>query len=178
MKRPLVATITMLAPVERGGAIRRLLAGIVVVLAVVVAVFAAARPASADVAPRTVILFGNTLAMLKQSQNSVLQPDFRYCSPNRKACLVYQSDGNLVVYDENNWARFATNTNGRGNRALFQADGNLVVYGSSGAIWASGTSTRRVSSLRMQPDGNVVIYATYSNGQLCCVPIWATNTNH
>ncbi|KAL5697712.1 hypothetical protein ACHQM5_028829 [Ranunculus cassubicifolius] len=56
-----------------------------------------------------------------------------------------QTDGNLVVYDYNNRAMWASNT----NRAIasyylsLQCDGNLVIYTPGGtAIWATGTNRR------------------------------------
>ncbi|MCZ9338152.1 hypothetical protein NGM37_10225, partial [Streptomyces sp. TRM76130] len=54
--------------------------------------------------------------------------------------LRMQTDGNLVVYDENDKARWATMTFGDDFQAVFQADGNLVVYTSdSRPVWASKT---------------------------------------
>lgn len=42
-----------------------------------------------------------------------------------KAFLIMQTDGNLVVYDESNRARWASHTAGAGHHAQFQTDGNL-----------------------------------------------------
>jgi hypothetical protein len=90
-----------------------------------------------------------------------------------KADLTMQSDGNLVVYDENGHARWASNTVGRGSYATFQDDGNFVVYDSGNhAVWASNTSGHPGAVLAVQDDGNVVIYA--ANGAV----LWATGTNH
>jgi hypothetical protein len=41
---------------------------------------------------------------------------------------------------------------------LYQLDGNLVVYGLEGATWSSGTEGHSVGSLEMQGDGNLVLY--------------------
>ncbi|MGA4840713.1 hypothetical protein [Streptomyces sp. G45] len=88
------------------------------------------------------------------------------------ARLVQQSDGNLVVYDEFNRARWASNTVGKGWTTVFQTDGNLVVYTRSGrAVWASNTDGHPGSRLVVQDDGNVVIY----DGSRA---IWATGTDH
>ncbi len=88
------------------------------------------------------------------------------------ARLVMQSDGNLVVYDEFNVARWASNTVNRGWRAVFQTDGNFVVYTRSGhAVWASNTAGHPGSRLVVQDDGNVVIY----DGSRA---VWASGTNH
>ncbi|MEV0445936.1 hypothetical protein AB0I84_33040 [Streptomyces spectabilis] len=88
------------------------------------------------------------------------------------ARLVMQSDGNLVIYDEFNRARWATRTVGQGWTTRFQEDGNLVVYTRSGrAVWASNTAGHPGSRLVVQDDGNVVIY----DGSRA---IWASGTNH
>ncbi|MEV0323106.1 hypothetical protein ACIBKX_33715 [Streptomyces sp. NPDC050658] len=88
------------------------------------------------------------------------------------ARLVMQSDGNLVIYDEFNRARWASNTVGQGWTARFQTDGNLVVYTRSNRpVWASNTAGRPGSRLVIQDDGNVVIY----DGSRA---VWASGTNH
>ena len=59
--------------------------------------------------------------------------------------LVWQGDGNLVLYTASGAATWSSNTWGAGKALSFQADGNLVVYRSLGtsapseALWASGT---------------------------------------
>jgi hypothetical protein len=63
--------------------------------------------------------------------------------------LVYQTDGNLVVYDAANTAVWASGwtpnfpypscTSGNCT-AQFQNDGNLVLYAGTKPYWASGTS--------------------------------------
>ncbi|MBD0746770.1 hypothetical protein [Streptomyces sp. CBMA152] len=88
------------------------------------------------------------------------------------ARLVMQSDGNLVIYDEFNRARWASNTVGQGWTARFQTDGNFVVYTRSNRpVWASNTDGRPGSRLAVQDDGNVVIY----DGSRA---VWASGTNH
>lgn len=96
-----------------------------------------------------------------------------YCAAG-KARLVLQDDGNFVLYDENDHARWAANTYGRGQRATMQGfDGNLVVYnGENQALWASNTCCHDNWFLAVQSDGNVVIY----DGNT--IPQWATNTAH
>ncbi|MBK3635480.1 protein kinase [Streptomyces sp. MBT97] len=72
--------------------------------------------------------------------------------------LVIQPDGNLVIYDADHTARWASRTTGEGNTARFQADGNLVVYNSGGQpLWASQTNGHDGAVLVFQADGNVVI---------------------
>jgi hypothetical protein len=66
---------------------------------------------------------------------------------------------------------------------LFQPDGNLVLYTAGGAaVWASQTNARCVYGLTptigLQADSNFVIYCTYhaTNGDIVANSIWATNT--
>ncbi|GAA3029082.1 hypothetical protein GCM10020000_02090 [Streptomyces olivoverticillatus] len=88
------------------------------------------------------------------------------------ARLVMQTDGNLVVYDEFNRARWDSHTVNQGWKAVFQTDGNFVVYTHSGrAVWDSHTYGHPGSRLAVQDDGNVVIY----DGSQA---IWATHTEH
>jgi hypothetical protein len=90
----------------------------------------------------------------------------------KKAQLRMQSDGNFVLYDENNKPRWATMTFGSNYHAVFQADGNLVVYTSGNQpVWASQTGGHDGSILRLQGDGNMVIYSGST-------AIWASNTQH
>jgi hypothetical protein len=86
--------------------------------------------------------------------------------------LIMQTDGNLVVYRNNdNRALWATGTQGSDvHRAVMQTDGNLVLYHVNNApAWASNTAGKPGSFLAMQNDGNLVIYQPI-------VPIWASNT--
>ena len=71
----------------------------------------------------------------------------RWYSPNRQYFLVFQDDGNLVMYKDGGdkiWAsndstkyKYALNT---ADKLVFQTDGNIVIYDKGGkALWASGT---------------------------------------
>ena len=87
--------------------------------------------------------------------------------------LIYQSDGNLVLYRNDAVPLWHTQTYGTSpGRAIMQLDGNLVVYDGSGTpIWASGTVGFDGAWLVMQTDGNLVIYS--SSG----APVWASGTS-
>ncbi|BBA96930.1 hypothetical protein RVR_2456 [Actinacidiphila reveromycinica] len=67
-------------------------------------------------------------------------------------------DGDLVVSDVNGAILWSAHTSGSGNQAVFQSDGNLVVYNSAHhALWASGTVGHSGAHLVLQSDGNVVV---------------------
>lgn len=101
-----------------------------------------------------------------------LQPDKKYWSDNGQYYLVFQRDGNLVLYNRSSRAIWEAKTMNRGTQAIFQNDGNLVVYAPGNrSIFSSNTSGRRANKLVVQDDGNVVIYNRST-------PLWATNTNN
>ena len=75
--------------------------------------------------------------------------------------LAYQSDGNLVLYDDVlHTAPWSSGTAGRSaGLAGMQGDGNFVVYDASIAPrWMSGTATNANARLVLQSDGNLVVY--------------------
>ena len=104
------------------------------------------------------------------SANQSLQPDQKRQSRNGRAELLYQGDGNLVLYVDGR-ALWASHTAGRAaGEAVMQGDGNLVVYdGARQPVWASGTSGHDGALLAVQDDGNCVIY---HDGRA----LWATHT--
>jgi hypothetical protein len=82
-------------------------------------------------------------------------------SPNARFRLVYQVDGNLVLYDDT--ARtyvWTTATAGStAGQLVMQGDGNLVVYDAAGRpAWFSATSGNTGAILALQNDGNLVVY--------------------
>ena len=94
-------------------------------------------------------------------------------SPNRRAQLIMQTDGNLVLYDlTNHNALWGSMTNGKGGvRANMQPDGNFVVYTSNyHPLWASGTDKNPGAFLAVQDDGNVVVY-------IGTHPLWSSKTD-
>jgi hypothetical protein len=96
----------------------------------------------------------------------------RLTSANGRYFLVFQEDGNLVLYRKSrvaDRALWASSTNGRVNRCVMQADGNFVLYKDGNAVWISGSNGHTNAMLVVQDDGNMVIY----DGQQA---VWHTNT--
>jgi hypothetical protein len=89
-------------------------------------------------------------------------------SANGRYKLIFQRDGNLVLYGPRDRALWASHTQGRQvERCIMQTDGNLVLYLRGGqAIWNSQTYRFAGSFLWLQDDGNLVIY----------YPVWNTGT--
>lgn len=109
----------------------------------------------------------------------VLGPGNVVLSPNGRYALIYQHDGNLVLYDSQarepngSWqVHWASHTPfGCPGHVIMQPDGNLVVYGGLGHVgFATGTHGKPNAWAAVQDDGNFVIY----HG---AVPVWATNTH-
>ncbi|MEV0775991.1 Dyp-type peroxidase [Streptomyces sp. NPDC050428] len=91
-----------------------------------------------------------------------------------KARLVMREDGNLVVLDESDQARWESGTAGSGGaRATFQEDGDIVVLTTGDRpVWKSRTTGNPGAKLILLTDGNVVIRA--ADGTV----VWQTNTAH
>lgn len=113
-----------------------------------------------------------------------LNPGDILFSATRAFQLIFQTDGNLVLYaiddatlpvdiTQGSYSKviWASNTNGSGAiRCVMQTDGNLVLYtASDAAVWASSTNGRPGAFLRCQDDGNLVIYVGGT-------AVWASNT--
>jgi hypothetical protein len=73
-----------------------------------------------------------------------LRPGQSLETTNRNRKLVFQSDGNLVLYNAAGQPLWASGTHGKGGNLLsLQLDGNLVLYNAAGQpLWASGTHIR------------------------------------
>lgn len=117
---------------------------------------------------------GNQLAQVNTSvrPGGVLYPGQRLSTRDRKTNLVFQGDGNLVLYDFQGKPLWASNTDGKDASFLsLQGDGNLVIYSTQGKpLWASNTDRRNASPvLVLQEDKNVVLY---DNSRAT----WASNT--
>lgn len=98
-----------------------------------------------------------------------LLPGQALTSGNGQYRLLYQQDGNVVLYDDfNRTAPWASGTVGTAaGQAVLQADGNFVIYDAQGAArFSTATAGNQNAYLVVQNDGNVVLYR--SDGQ----PIW------
>ena len=109
------------------------------------------------------------IAMTTVKSGATLKPDTYVLSPSRQYKLIYQTDGNLVLYRASGeflWNNGKTNT---GGKVVMQTDGNLVSYNAAGkALWGSLTSKNPGAFLGVQDDGNVVVYAVDS-----CKALWS-----
>lgn len=93
-------------------------------------------------------------------------------SDNGRFVLVYQPDGNLVLYVDDGQPIWASQTAGTSNGYVtMQRDGNLVIYNARGEpMWHTSTHNHPGSVLALQDDGNLVIYRPDGT------PIWASGT--
>ncbi|CAM4294759.1 phosphatidylinositol-specific phospholipase C domain-containing protein [Pseudoalteromonas byunsanensis] len=116
------------------------------------------------------VIHGDTLV-----QSSYLEANEQIVSHDGRHRLLMQSDGNLVIYS-NNQPIWATNTPGSTavrahlTNGIFGIGGNLTLLDAQNqVVWqtnSSGVNTRLV----MQSDGNLVIYDANN------APVWASNT--
>lgn len=91
-----------------------------------------------------------------------------------RARLRFESDGDLVVRDENEEERWRAGVAGRGAvRGEFRANGALVLPNVNGEVlWSTNTSGHGGATLVVGVDGNVSIRA--ANGRV----LWQTDTAH
>ena len=117
------------------------------------------------------------VATSRLTRGGALRPGESMYSANAAFRLVYQTDGNLVVYRiEDGVALWSTRTFGMSaGRAVMQRDGNLVLYAPDGTVhWSSATHGAAAANgfLTMQSGGNLVITGRAGN------VVWATNTGN
>jgi len=109
-----------------------------------------------------------------------LVPGASIISWNGRRNLLYQNDGNVVMYknDGTTDAIWSTKTYGStSNMMVMQPDGNLVVYDASwNPIWASNTFDNRGAYLYLQDDGNLVIYRKGGGPEISGSDLWASDT--
>ncbi|MDO8793020.1 MAG: pre-peptidase C-terminal domain-containing protein, partial [Vicinamibacterales bacterium] len=91
-------------------------------------------------------------------------------SPNSRYRLVYQSDGNLVLYDNTaGTATWFAGTSGAPGQVVLQTDGNMVIYSAgNAALWFTGTPGNPGAFLALQSDGNLVLYSAAG------APLWVS----
>lgn len=100
----------------------------------------------------------------------LLRVDVPLVSQDGRFRLLYQSDGNLVLYAPTG-PLWASGTHGQPGFCAMQGDGNFVVYNKAGQPrWASNTNGKPGAWLLVQNDGNMVIYSVTGKA------LWASNT--
>ena len=92
-------------------------------------------------------------------------------SQDNRFKLVYQGDGNLVLYREDGARLWTSGTGGHEpGEVRMDTDGALVIFGPYPTIVWSHSTDSPGARLVVQNDGNMVIYSTSNE------PLWATNT--
>ncbi|CAM6108195.1 unnamed protein product [Calypogeia fissa] len=101
-----------------------------------------------------------------------LQTCEKLISRNGKYTFVNQGDGNLVIYNNDGLATWASMTRSKGAGNLYmQTNGDLVLYNTDGdvetpgaPIWSSGTANRGNGPFKLvlHDDGKLVIYDSNS----------------
>lgn len=94
-------------------------------------------------------------------------------SQNVRFRLIYQRDGNLVLYDdETRTPRWATGTQGTDpGHAVLHDSGDFVVYDAHGQPrWSTQTTGHEHAVLVLQDDGNVVLRGSSDSRLWACCP--------
>ncbi len=100
----------------------------------------------------------------------VLYPDQSIRSANGRFSLIYQRDGNLVLYGPAGWLWQSGTAGTPGAICIMQGDGNLVIYDWNNQwIWDSETDHNPGSRLLVQDNGMVAIYDPSNK------LVWSTN---
>lgn len=113
----------------------------------------------------------NFLSYVDQAlPTGVMYPRQFLNTADRRKKLIFQPDGNLVLYSNGN-PIWASNTLNRGGTDIvMQADGNLVMRRNGQYIWDTKTYGNPNAHLIVQADGNLVIYNNLG------LPRWYTST--
>jgi hypothetical protein len=94
-------------------------------------------------------------------QPQLTAKNYSVLSPSSRYALIFQTDGNLVLYGMPGYkpVLYASNTNQSGiSRLDMQADGNLVIYGNdSKPKWATDTQGHPGAELNVLDSGDAVI---------------------
>lgn len=111
---------------------------------------------------------------IPEAFNGSLYPDQAITSENGRFRLIYQLDGNLVLYDDQNkiplWDSKSTGSSP--GVAVLQDDGNLVVYdGSERVVYKSNIPPSSGSYLLVENSGNMAIY------DRCTTLVWESKTD-
>jgi subtilisin family serine protease len=103
--------------------------------------------------------FANHCGLFMPGQTLYKGQSISSCSGNTR--LIFQTDGNVVLYRNDGVALWHTRTNGKTNATYFtmQNDGNLVLYTNTWSpLWNSRTAGNTNAFLFLQDDRNLVIY--------------------
>jgi hypothetical protein len=94
--------------------------------------------------------------------NQQLRWDEALVCDNKRFTFVHQSDGNLVLYDDQVRPVWSNGTVGQDTELLvMQDDGNLVLYSTDGqALWNSGTAGHPGAQLEVRDDGKIAVIDT------------------
>ena len=71
--------------------------------------------------------------------------------------LIYQGDGNLVLYAPNGVPLWWTGVVGPPGVTMMQTDGDLVILSNGTDVWQTGTAGHPGAYMRVQSDGNLVL---------------------
>jgi hypothetical protein len=125
--------------------------------------------------PSTSVWADNMVVQTMQN-GDLLEPNQVLISPSHNFELVMQSDGNLVVEDNEGNALWETYTNTYpGAYATLGSDGDLAVISNGTEVWNLGSAGQPGDHLDMQDDGNLVLYPAGDNSSTGGA-LWSSDT--
>jgi hypothetical protein len=108
----------------------------------------------------TGVILNKSLETNQLNPGTIVKAGDYIVSPNGKFVTTMQYDGNLVTYAGSRAVWNSGTPGSFGNYVVFQSDGNLVVYNASNvALWWSGTSGISADRATLGDDGNLRVYA-------------------
>lgn len=125
----------------------------------------------------------NCSILINRPSEFYLWKEWKIYSHDKRHYVVFQEDGNLVVYDRQPFLHpiWNSNTQNRGaTHCIMQHDGNLVIYKNNSRnepVWNSNTwgDQYRGAYFVMQNDGNFVIYKKINGQETALWSAWTGN---
>ena len=116
--------------------------------------------------------FGGNTRTNYLSQGQALKPGDQLTSTNGLFSLVYQTDGNLCMYNWLSQPYWSIGINGSPGQAIYQTDGNFCVYDGTGTcVWATMVYGYGNGTLTLQNNGNLVVFESSNNNAVAMIMI-------
>lgn len=104
-----------------------------------------------------------TCALIRDSseKDRIILQGKQYFSPNGKYYVIFESNGHLVVYDQNDNKKWISDSEDNYNASCtLKENGDLVIYRSDGSkAWSSKTENNKNASLYISDEGEIFIYS-------------------
>ncbi|KAL7027081.1 hypothetical protein ACKWTF_005296 [Chironomus riparius] len=111
----------------------------------------------------------DSMVVPKGYQSNCISPGSSLFSASGCYGLLFQTDGNVVIYSKAKAVIWATNTSGKkATNFCIQSDGNLVLYNGLTPVWNSGTNMYPGAYAKLQADASFAIFKAGTTTS----PVW------